>query len=61
MTTAIEPDILCMDRGVRAMAGNGRTGKATKRDIDRLVAHCLTVGWTVRKHTHPKTKANWLS
>ena len=29
------------------------------KDMDRLLEVCKEKGWTVRMHTHKKTKANW--
>jgi len=26
---------------------------------DRLIRVCLDKGWTIRLHTHPKTRQNW--
>ena len=38
------------------MAGD----RPTRKDMDNFVARCISLGWTVRSATHPKTVANWL-
>ena len=34
--------------------------KPSKKDMDRFVADCIVLGWTVRFRTHLKTRLNWL-
>jgi len=34
-------------------------GKPTKGDMDRFINACIGQGYTVRHHTHPKTREKW--
>jgi glutamate-1-semialdehyde aminotransferase len=31
----------------------------TNEDVTRLIDWCNEKGYTIREHSHPKTKANW--